>query len=251
MTRSLVRFSVVVTLAILCAARTTRAADTADPRPLGRRRLLPRLQASERPPHARHLRPGERRSGSIAYDPDGSTSHLNPIYEKDDWAKGFDVVVHDECSADVKDLKAIDRILKPHREGPAGRGPALRHALLSQRRLAAKGDSLVRVHRAAFDGPRGPGADRRDVPRQGQPHHAGPCRTGRRSTRSFTTTAPGKPLDTAQPLARGKQTSAAAARDRASSSRSGRTSTTARRGFSARRWGTTTPQLTTRGTWTW
>ena len=53
----------------------------------------------------------------IAYDPDGSTQHLNPIYEKDDWAKGFDVVLHDECSADVKDLKVIDRILKPHRDG--------------------------------------------------------------------------------------------------------------------------------------
>ncbi|MGA2621621.1 MAG: ThuA domain-containing protein [Thermoguttaceae bacterium] len=57
---------------------------------------------------------------AIAYDPDGSTRHLNPIYEKDDWAKGFDVVVHDECSADVKDLKVIDRILKPHHEGLPG-----------------------------------------------------------------------------------------------------------------------------------
>jgi len=54
---------------------------------------------------------------TIAYDPDGSTSHLNPVYQQDDWAKGFDVVLHDECSADVKDLKVIDRILKPHREG--------------------------------------------------------------------------------------------------------------------------------------
>ena len=56
----------------------------------------------------------------IAYDPDTGTKHLNPIYENDDWAKGFDVVVHDECSADVKDLKIIDRILKPHREGLPG-----------------------------------------------------------------------------------------------------------------------------------
>jgi len=53
----------------------------------------------------------------IAYDPDSSTSHLNPVYKNDDWATGFDVVVHDECSADVKDLKIIDRILKPHRKG--------------------------------------------------------------------------------------------------------------------------------------
>src|SRR5262249_48378283 len=56
----------------------------------------------------------------IAYDPDTGTKHLNPIYESDDWAKDFDVVVHDECSADVKDLKFIDRILKPHREGLPG-----------------------------------------------------------------------------------------------------------------------------------
>ena len=42
----------------------------------------------------------------IAYDPDGGTSHLNPVYEKDATGpKGFDVVLHDECSADVKDLK--------------------------------------------------------------------------------------------------------------------------------------------------
>jgi len=54
---------------------------------------------------------------AIAYDPDSGTNHLNPVYEKDDWAKGFDVVMHDECSADVKDLAVIDRILKPHREG--------------------------------------------------------------------------------------------------------------------------------------
>lgn len=53
----------------------------------------------------------------IAYDPDTTTRHLNPVYAKDDWAQGFDVVVHDECSSDVKDLAIINRILKPHRDG--------------------------------------------------------------------------------------------------------------------------------------
>ena len=53
----------------------------------------------------------------IAYDPDTGTTHLNPWYEKDDWAKGFDVVVHDECCSDVKDITTVERILKPHREG--------------------------------------------------------------------------------------------------------------------------------------
>ena len=54
---------------------------------------------------------------TVSFDPDKGTTHLNPVYEKDDWYKGFDVIVHDECTADVKDLKVIDRILKPHREG--------------------------------------------------------------------------------------------------------------------------------------
>jgi type 1 glutamine amidotransferase len=54
---------------------------------------------------------------AIAYDPDTGTKHLNPWYEKDDWAKGFDVVVHDECCSDVKDIKTVERILKPHKDG--------------------------------------------------------------------------------------------------------------------------------------
>lgn len=53
----------------------------------------------------------------IAYDPDTGTRHLNPIYENPDWAKGYDVIIHDECTADVKDLELINRILEPHRQG--------------------------------------------------------------------------------------------------------------------------------------
>lgn len=53
----------------------------------------------------------------IAYDKDTTTSHLNPVYEKADWAEGFDVIIHDECTSDVKDLTIIDRILEPHRQG--------------------------------------------------------------------------------------------------------------------------------------
>jgi type 1 glutamine amidotransferase len=53
----------------------------------------------------------------IAYDPSTTTKHLNPVYNNPDWAKGFDVVIHDECTSDVKDLALIDRILAPHRRG--------------------------------------------------------------------------------------------------------------------------------------
>lgn len=54
---------------------------------------------------------------TVAYDPDTGTKHLNPVYEKDDWARGFDVVVHDECTADVNDLKVVERVLAPHKAG--------------------------------------------------------------------------------------------------------------------------------------
>lgn len=56
----------------------------------------------------------------IAYDPDTTTKHLNPLYEKGEWYKGYDVIVHDECSTDVKDLAIIDRILQPHKDGVPG-----------------------------------------------------------------------------------------------------------------------------------
>jgi type 1 glutamine amidotransferase len=56
----------------------------------------------------------------ISYDPDTGTKHLNPIYEKEDWYKGFDVVVHDECCSDVKELTTIGKILQPHRDGLPG-----------------------------------------------------------------------------------------------------------------------------------
>jgi type 1 glutamine amidotransferase len=54
---------------------------------------------------------------TVAYDPDTGTKHVNPVYNKADWAKDFDVVIHDECCADVKDLDVINGILKPHRDG--------------------------------------------------------------------------------------------------------------------------------------
>jgi len=54
---------------------------------------------------------------TIAHDPNTTTEHLNPIYASAGWSNGFDVVIHDECSSNIKDLAIIDRILEPHRKG--------------------------------------------------------------------------------------------------------------------------------------
>ncbi len=46
-----------------------------------------------------------------------STNAKIPLYESADWSRGFDVVIHDECFADVKDRAWVDNILKPHKAG--------------------------------------------------------------------------------------------------------------------------------------
>jgi len=40
-----------------------------------------------------------------------------PLYEKPDWAKGFDIVVHNECFADLTDVEWVRRITAPHYDG--------------------------------------------------------------------------------------------------------------------------------------
>lgn len=56
----------------------------------------------------------------IAYSPDKSTKASFEIYNKENWTEGYDVVIHDECSADIKDLAVVNRILEAHRKGTPG-----------------------------------------------------------------------------------------------------------------------------------
>ena len=43
-----------------------------------------------------------------------------PIYGNPDYAKGYDVVIHDECAADINDPATIKGVLGPHRAGVPG-----------------------------------------------------------------------------------------------------------------------------------
>lgn len=48
----------------------------------------------------------------------GSTTDTRiPLYEDPKWADKFDVVLHDECFAGIKDPAWTQRVLKPHQEG--------------------------------------------------------------------------------------------------------------------------------------
>ncbi|MEE2639543.1 MAG: PVC-type heme-binding CxxCH protein [Planctomycetota bacterium] len=40
-----------------------------------------------------------------------------PLFANRDWARGFDIVIHNECFSEIDDKEWIERILKPHREG--------------------------------------------------------------------------------------------------------------------------------------
>jgi type 1 glutamine amidotransferase len=46
----------------------------------------------------------------------GTTGEM-PIYRDPAWAKGFDIVIHNECLADVTDAALIKRITDAHRNG--------------------------------------------------------------------------------------------------------------------------------------
>jgi len=48
---------------------------------------------------------------------DTSTKARFEMYEKPGWADGYDAVIHDECSADVKDMPYVENILNAHRKG--------------------------------------------------------------------------------------------------------------------------------------
>ncbi|HRQ89789.1 MAG TPA: discoidin domain-containing protein, partial [Bacteroidia bacterium] len=55
----------------------------------------------------------------VFWTDDKSTDPPLTIYDKDDWAAGYDVVIHDECAAGNKDLAVMKRILDAHQTIPA------------------------------------------------------------------------------------------------------------------------------------
>ncbi len=54
---------------------------------------------------------------TIVYSLDKSTKARFEIYDNPDWAKGYDVVIHDECSADVTEMPYVMNILNAHKNG--------------------------------------------------------------------------------------------------------------------------------------
>ncbi len=56
----------------------------------------------------------------IIHSTDTSTAPPIPIYGNAKYADGFDVVIHDECAADINDAAVVEGVLAPHRAGLPG-----------------------------------------------------------------------------------------------------------------------------------
>lgn len=56
----------------------------------------------------------------VCYSDDKTTKATFTCYDKENWAEGYDVIIHDECSADIKDPAVVKKILDAHRGGVPG-----------------------------------------------------------------------------------------------------------------------------------
>lgn len=54
---------------------------------------------------------------TVIHEGGNSTQHKVSVYAQPEWAKGYDVVLHNECFAGEKDVQWLDKIVKPHHDG--------------------------------------------------------------------------------------------------------------------------------------
>lgn len=55
----------------------------------------------------------------VVWTDDKSVNPPLPLYDNPDWAKGYDIIIHDECAAGLKDMAVVKRILDAHKTIPA------------------------------------------------------------------------------------------------------------------------------------
>ncbi|MEO6337599.1 MAG: ThuA domain-containing protein [Verrucomicrobiota bacterium] len=110
-------------LALLCFLSFTTASQSADAAPL-KVLLLTGGCCHDYAKQKDVLKKGLEARANVVVDQihvaDSSTRPPLPIYGNPDYAKGYDVVIHDECAADINDKAVIEGVLKPHRDGIPG-----------------------------------------------------------------------------------------------------------------------------------
>lgn len=55
----------------------------------------------------------------VYWTDNSTTAPVLPLYAKLNWAEDYDVIIHDECAADIKDPAIVNRIVQVHQKIPA------------------------------------------------------------------------------------------------------------------------------------
>lgn len=56
----------------------------------------------------------------VAFNPDKGTAPTFDVYKGADWYKNYDVIIHDECAAGIKDAAYAENVLAAHKAGIPG-----------------------------------------------------------------------------------------------------------------------------------
>ena len=55
----------------------------------------------------------------VYWTDNSTTAPMLPLYSKLNWAEEYDIIIHDECAADIKDPALLNRIVQTHQKIPA------------------------------------------------------------------------------------------------------------------------------------
>jgi Trehalose utilisation len=113
----------IIAASLFAVALTAVPAHAADPKPL-RALLITGGCCHDYAKQKDILKHGLEARANVVVDQihsdSGATKPPLAIYGNPDYAKGYDVVIHDECAADVSDPATIKGVLAPHRAGTPG-----------------------------------------------------------------------------------------------------------------------------------
>jgi len=141
--------------------------------------------------------------------PDATAPKL-PIYGNPDYAKGYDVVIHDECASSISDEETVKGVLAPHRAGLPG---VNLHCAMHCYRIGNPNDEVTDIsapHAYWFEY-LGLQSSRHDAQEPISVHYLDPESPITKGFSDWTTVKEEhynniKVLDTAHPLAKGSQT---------------------------------------------
>jgi hypothetical protein len=127
---------------LLCAGLLTASAQAESPKPL-RVLLITGGCCHDYAKQKDILKEGIEKRLNVeivqVHSDDKSVKPPLSIYGNPDYAKGFDLVIHDECSAGINDEAVVRGVLKPHDEGVPG---VNLHCAMHSYRIGNAGDPV-------------------------------------------------------------------------------------------------------------